>query len=112
MAPRMGPLAVADAAEDDRGQQEGGVGRYGAGELVRGRVDAVADVGADRAGEAGEGGAEGEGDELDAEAVDAHGGCSSIVLADGDPGAADTGVGGAVEDRHKTMPVMISISRK
>ena len=61
-------------------------------------VDGVGDVGLDGAGEAGEGGAEGEGDELDAEAVDAHGGGGGLVLADGDPGAADAGVGGAAED--------------
>lgn len=48
--------------------------------------------------ESGEGGAEGEGDEFGPEAVDAHGGCCGFVLADGDPGAADAGVRGAVED--------------
>ena len=57
-------------------------------------------MGADGAGEAGEAGAEGEGDEFDAEAVDAHGGGGGLVLADGDPGAADAGVGGAGEDEH------------
>jgi hypothetical protein len=49
-------------------------------------------------GEAGEGGAEGEGEQFEPEGVDAHGGGCGFVLADGDPGAADAGFSGASED--------------
>lgn len=49
--------------------------------------------------ESGEGGAEGEGEQLEPEGVDAHGGGCGLVLADGDPGAADAGVPGAAEDQ-------------
>lgn len=55
-------------------------------------------MGADRTGEACQRCTQRERDELDAEAVDAHGGGGGLVFADGDPGAADAGVGGAVED--------------
>lgn len=47
-----------------------------------------------------EGGAEGEGEELEPEGVDAHGAGGCLVLADGDPGAADPGLVGAAEDGH------------
>src|SRR5262249_8173861 len=60
--------------------------------------DRALDVGLDGAGEAGEGGAEGEGEELEAEAVDAHGFGCGLVLADGDPGASDAGVADPGED--------------
>ncbi len=70
------------------------------GELVLLGGDGVGDVGLDGAGEAGEGGAEGEGDEFDAEAVDAHGEGGGFVFADGDPGAADAGVAAASEDDY------------
>lgn len=76
------------------------MGGAAAGELEGARHHAVVDVGEDRARETGERGAQGERDELDPEAVDAHGGGGGLVLADGDPGAADTGVRGAVEDEH------------
>lgn len=59
----------------------------------------VGDVGLDGTGESGEGGAEGEGEQLEPEGVDAHGGGRGLVLADGDPGAADAGFSGASEDQ-------------
>lgn len=46
-------------------------------------------MGVDGAGEPGEGGAQGEGEQAQPEAVDAHGDGGGFVLADGDPGAAD-----------------------
>lgn len=88
----------AHAAEHDRGEQEGRVGRRGAGEQVLLGRDGVGDVRLDGAGQSGQRGADGERDELDAEAVDAHGERGGLVLADGDPGAADAGVAAAPED--------------
>lgn len=88
----------AHAAEHDRGQQEGGVGRGGAGEQVLLGGHRVGDVRLHRTGQTGEGGAHGERDELHPEAVDAHGERGGLVLADGDPGPADAGVAAAPED--------------
>lgn len=60
----------------------------------------VVDVRLDGSGQPGEGGAEGEGEQLEPEGVDAHGGGRGLVLADGDPGTADAGFPGAAEDEH------------
>lgn len=66
-------------------------------ELVLLGGDRVGDVCLDGSRESGEGGAEGEGEQLEPEGVDAHGGGCGFVFADGDPGAADAGFAGAAE---------------
>ena len=84
----------AHAAQHDRGQQERRLQEH---VLVRGDRDVH--VGLDRASHAGQEGAAGEGEELEAEDVDAHRLGGLLVLADGHPAATDPAVVEPDEDQ-------------